>query len=256
MRKIFVIAILLYSTSVFSQQKNLYGVGLVTPGTGQLHLFETSWKAHIAKFHNGESKRQVFEIITGDHAGTFQLVEGPFAFADMDKEKANAKVHDADILSTISNKLAVDMQGYTFRHLDTLSYNKGPQADKYVQTNYHIKPGKLQDFLRETKRGVMINEQIKSPASYNYYLLMFAGSKQMVVLRRALKDGFKELETGYLPSTTEAFKSAYIKEFGQAEYDKRTAPGAIYEYVDGFETFLLKSRKDLSSVAEKATAQK
>jgi hypothetical protein len=85
---------------------------------------------------------------------------------------------------------------------------------------------------------------------------MLAGSKQQLVIRRVLKDGFKELETNYFPSTTEAFKAAYIKQYGQADWDKyRELPITIYNYIDGMETFLVKERKDLSS-SDKSTVVK
>jgi hypothetical protein len=257
MRKLFLLTMLLWATSPFGQVKNLYGVALVQPKSGQAQTFETSWKTHLTKFHNGDSKRKVYEIISGDHAGTFQLVEGPFTYADMDVEKANAKIHDNDFFTTVSAKLQMDKEGYTYRWIDTLSYNyKDVKATKLMQTNYNVKPGKLQDFLKEFRRSIVVNEQIKNPISYNTYLLMFAGSKQQLVFRRALKDGFKELEANYYPSTTEAFKAGYIKQYGQEAWDKRSGNGAIYDHVDSFETFLVKERKDLSSIEEKATAKK
>jgi hypothetical protein len=255
MRKFFLAALLLSTLYGFSQ-KTLYGVALVQPKSGQAHAYETAWKSHLTKYYNGDSKRAVYEIITGDNAGMYQVIEGPFAYADMDKEMPNAKVRSQDFYSAVSPKLDMDKEGYTYRWIDTLSYNyKDVQATKYIQTNYNLKPGKMPDFLKEVRRAILINEQIKSPVSYTGYTMVFAGSKQQLVVRTALKEGFKQLETNFFPGNTEAFKTAYVKTYGQEAWDKRSTPG-LYEYVDSFEQFLIKYRKDLSSTVINATAKK
>jgi hypothetical protein len=83
------------------------------------------------------------------------LVEGPSAFADMDKEMPNVKVHDQDFFSTVSSKLDVDREGYTYKWVDTLSYNyKGVTGPKFAQTNYYIKPGMMPDFLKEIRSSI------------------------------------------------------------------------------------------------------
>ena len=249
MRKFLLAIMLLPFAGLFSQGKTLYGVALVQPKPGQSQAFETAWKTHLTKYHNGESKRTVYEIVSGDNTGTYQMIDGPFAYADLDKEMANEKVHGQDYLGTVSPKLDVDKEGYIYRWVDTLSYNfTGVTASKFVQTNYFVKQGKMADFMKEFKRSAVINEQIKSPSSYTVYVLMLAGSKSQLVIRSALKDGFKQLETNYLPPTTEAFKAAYIKQYGQGDWDANRAQGTgVYTFVDGYETYLVKARKDLSS---------
>ncbi|MDB5192219.1 MAG: hypothetical protein JWQ96_1782 [Segetibacter sp.] len=268
MRKILLVLTLTCATWSFGQTtegqkklpaKNIYEVAMVQPRSGQAPAFETAWKIHLVKYHNGESKRAVFEVITGDNAGTYQLIDGPFDYAEIDKELPNVKAHDNDYGMSVSNKLAMEKGGYMFRWLDTLSYNyKDISADKYLQNNYMVKQGKLADFLKELRRSVVINELIKSPSSITVYLQLLAGSKQQIVFRSALKDGFKELDPTYSPSTTEAFKAAYIKEYGQADWDKRANSPGIYQFVDSFESFLIKRRIDLSSSmpAVKATTKK
>lgn len=250
MKKLLFLFMIMPIAGVFSQTKNLYSVGLMQPKIGQTQAFETAWKAHLTKYHNGESKRQVFEIVSGDNAGYYQLVEGPIGFADMDMETPDSKAHDLDISSTISAKIAVEKLGNTYRWLDTLSYNyKDVTAPKYIQTNYYVKPGKMPEFMNEVRRSVIINEEIKNPSSNTSYELTYAGSKPVLVIRTALKDGFKQLEPGYLPSTTAAFKAAYINKFGQAEWDKmRASTTSIYNLINGMETMLVKHRPDLSSV--------
>jgi len=54
--------------------KDLSTVNTVTPKKGQKMAFEAAYKAHVAKFHKGDQKIAVYEIITGPHAGSYHLV--------------------------------------------------------------------------------------------------------------------------------------------------------------------------------------
>ncbi|WP_411274425.1 hypothetical protein [Daejeonella sp.] len=249
MKKLLFLMMIIPLGGVFSQTKTLYSVGMMQPKIGQTLAFESAWKTHLTKFHNGESKRQVYEIISGDNAGCYQLVEGPIGFADMDMESPDEKTHNLDIYTTISPKIAMEKLGNTYRWIDTLSRNYSDlTASKFMQTNYYVKPGMMPDLMKEIRRGVIINDEIKNPAISRAYVLTNAGSKPVLVIRTALKEGFKQLEPGYLPSTTAAFKTAYINKYGQAEWDKmRGSTTAVYNHVNETETMLVKHRPDLSS---------
>ena len=52
-----------------------------------------------------------------------------------------------------------------------------------------------------------------------------SGSDPVIVSIRNLKDGFKELESDYIPNPLanqpDAFKNTYIKDYGQADWDAR-----------------------------------
>ena len=250
MKKLLFLIMIMPITGVFSQTKNLYSVGLLQPKIGQTQAFESAWKTHLTKYHNGESKRQVFEIVSGDYTGFYQLAEGPLGYADMDIDMPDAKAHDLDISSGISPKVATEKFGNTYRWLDTLSYNYSDvTASKYIQTNYHVKPGRMPEFMKEIRRSVIINGEIKNPSSTRAYVLTYPGSKPVLVIRTALKDGFKQLEPGYSPPTTDAFKAAYINKFGQSEWDKMRSSGtSIYNLINEMETMPVKHRPDLSSV--------
>lgn len=241
---------LLVASSLFAQsnqQKNLFGVAVVKPKDGQGLAFESAWVTHLKKFHNGKSAREVYEIVSGDHTGELQLVEGPLDYADMDVEMPNSKAHDQDFASTVSSKLAMDKEGYMYKYIDTLSSTADPIVDKGIQTTYHIKPDKMQEFLREVRRTILINKKINSPYQYASYLQQWAGSEPVLVVRRPLKNGFKELDPAFFPSTTDAFKKAYIEAYGQSDWDKRSAPDGIYTMINSYEQFLVKYRKDLST---------
>ncbi len=59
-----------------------------------------------------------------------------------------------------------------------------------------------------------------------------------------LKEGFKELDSEFNPQGTK-FKDAYVKEYGQEQWDKRSK--LLPEITESLEIYISKFRKDLST---------
>ena len=251
MRKLFFITILFVTANAFSQGKTLYDVEMVQPKMGQSKAFEKAWKAHVIKFHNGNDKRVIEEIMTGNNAGNLLLISGPSSIADFDMERPTQPAHDADYDLTVTPSVSTFTNYGSYRWVDTLSYNGAMNTDKYSTTVYHLKPGKTGDLTAEIKRAVTINKKINSSASYNTYIKMWAGSNGEVVISTNLKDGFKQLDNTFDPNMrtmNDNFKNAYIQEYGQAAWDNRNK--LLPEITNSWETYLSKVRKDLSSTSK------
>jgi hypothetical protein len=244
MRKLMLMLLTVASINVFAQGKTLFSVEMVKPKIGQVTAFESAWKAHVAKFHK-DDKRAVYEILTGDRAGYYQLVDGPSSYADMDVERKDSKAHDMDYETTVAPKIEYQSGEYIYRFADTLSYNGNVPADKYSYTVYNLKLGKMPDLVAELKRSMAVNTSINSPGSSNTYFQMFAGSAPQLVIITNLKDGFKQLEQNYFAGMTDKFKEAYIKMYSQQQWDKRST--LLSEITTSYETYLGKRRADLSS---------
>ena len=246
MRKLLFIAGAFVCTSTFGQGKTLYDVEIVHPKDGQTAAYGKAWKSHIVKFHNGDDKRYAEEIVSGSRSGDIMIITGPYALADLDMTKPNAAAHGTDFDLTVSPYVASYSEWGTYRWADTLSYNSNVQADKFVTTVYHLKPGKASDLIAEIKRAIVVNTKIKSPSSYNTYVKLFAGSSPEIVIVTHLKDGFKQLDNSFSPTMSKDFQNGYVQEYGQAAWDKRQ--NLLPEITTSWETYLSKVRKDLSSV--------
>ena len=247
MRKFLILVLAIAMGNAYGQGNTLYQVLFVTPKMGKATSFERTWKAHHAKYHAKDDGRQVYEVLSGDNAGSFILVHGPTSFADMDKERATDVAHNADYDNTIVPFVEKNSGSYTYRWVDTLSYNGNVKADKYITTVYNLKQGKSADLTAEIKRAIKINGMINSPTSMNAYIKLWAGSRPQVVLITNLKDGFKQLDLSYTP-TNPAFKDTYIKEYGQAQWDKRNT--LLPEITESIDVYISKLRKDLSTAAK------
>lgn len=237
---------------VNGQGKSLYTVNTVKPKAGQKGAFEAAWKIHLAKFHKNSNKRNVYEIMSGPYTGYYQIVEGPISYADMDAEKPMARDHMADLDKNYFPMLEDKRMNSTYRWDDTASFNPSVKADKFLVTVNHIKFGMISETVRESRRGSLINKKINpsSRFSTNVYTQLWSGSDPVRVTVRNLKDGFKELESDYYGPNTlprNAFKDAYIKDYGQDAWDARDKLFGNNGNVQSRDIYIMRLRKDLSS---------
>jgi len=206
---------------VSGQGNTLYQVNQLTPKPGMKSAFEDSWKTHLDKFHNGSDKRTVYEVVSGPDAGTFVIVQGPISYADMDKTLPNATEHSLDIEKNFSSKLESANNGLLVRWVDTLSYRGDVPAQLFLLTATIVKDGKMAEYMAESRRSVLLYTKLNAPFSFNTMIKQQAGSSPTVILIRRLKDGYKELDSDYFHLPNDWFKNAYIKDYGQEDWDKR-----------------------------------
>lgn len=227
-------------------------VNTVKPKLGQKMAFEAAYKAHTAKFHKGDEKISVYEILSGDNAGYYHLVNSGRSFADMDKERADASIHNLDLDKTFF-PLLEDTKNGTFRFIDTLSLRPEVEADKFIVTVNHLKMGlNMNDYRRELSRSTKILKILKGGFFENlssaFFEQLWDGSDQVTVSIRNLKDGFKSLEANYFampPTGSSNFRDEYTKLFGGTAWDDRVKllDGAVVKT----EQYIMRLRKDLGS---------
>ena len=244
MKNIFLLLLSAATVTAFSQGKTMYSVSMVKPKIGMTSSFEAAWKAHVAKFHEGDDKRFVFEITSGERAGYYQFVEGPFSYADMDAVKPNQTAHDMDYEKTVAPTLAEETGVINYEYLDSLTLNPGVMADKSVVTITHIKNGKMGDYRDEISKGVTVSRKTPNPYNNSRYQQVGAGSDPVMVSVYNLKDGFKQLERDYFKDAP-VMRDNYIKAYSFSAWEKRM--DMMDEMIVKTETFLRKRRTDLSS---------
>lgn len=244
MRLILFVAFAIATLTSFSQGKTLVSVDIVKPKQGQVSAFETAWKAHVNKFHK-ERKLFVYEILSGNHAGAYQIVEGPISYADLDKVWPNQSAHDRDLEQFLSPRVESGSGPFYYAHRDTLGFNPDIQSDKALITITRVKNGKMNDYIQEVRRTAILANELKAPFGVNAYVQLFAGSDPTIVTIRSLKDGFKELENNYFNRPANEFQNGYLKKYSQQQWDKRTS--IMNDDINSREVFMTRFRKDLSS---------
>lgn len=244
MKKIFFLLFLVASLNSFSQGKTIYSVSYVKPKIGMTSAFEAAWKAHVNKFHNGDDKRYVFEILSGDMAGYYAFVEGPMSFADMDVEKTGQTGHDMDYEKTVAPTLAVETGVDYYQYIDSMSINPNVTADKSMVTFTYIKTGRMGDYRDELMRAKAVVSKLNWPQNNYRYQKMNSGSSPVMVSVYNLKDGFKQLEMGYFKDVPNV-RDAYIAMYGFNSWQKRL--DLLEEITVKTEVYMRKRRNDLSS---------
>ncbi len=256
MKRILILLLMVTTLAAYSQTTaptNLQStVNTVKPKLGQKMAFEAAYKVHTAKFHKADEKISVYEILSGDNAGFYHLVNSGRSYADMDKERSDAVVHSLDLDKSFF-PLLEDTKNGTYRFIDTLSLKPEVEANSFVVSVNHLKQGlNIGDYRRELSRAVKTFKKLKGSffenLSYSFFEQLWDGSDQVTVSIRNLKDGFKSLEPGYLvmPATgSPNFRDEYTKEYGGTAWDDRVKllEGAVVKT----EQYIMKLRKDLGS---------
>ena len=232
------------SVAVFGQDKTLYKFNVLKTRSGMRSSFEDHWKVHMEIFHKISDKRIVYEVSSGPENGTYKIVEGPISLSDMDIILPNKKEHELDLENTFSRQLKPGSTSL-YSWVDTLSHQGNTKTEELLVTSTVLKDGKTGEYLAELRRAVLINNKLNIPYNTNVFLKEQAGTSPTIVTMKNLVDGFKELDSDFLPVNNNLVREEYIKEFGQEAWKKRTK--LLVEDVVSREQHFEKFRPDLSS---------
>lgn len=238
MRKSFLL-ILLFPVFGISQTKNVVNSTRVFPKADKVSEFEKALTAHAQKYHTGDWKWQVYEIQTGPDAGGYQLVEGPLSWEAFDGRGNLGAAHTNDWNKSVGMNLTDrNEQSYSV-YVDSLStVALTAFTDKIIISHMYPKPGMINGALELVKKLKKVwtdgNENVA------VYMISVSGEPQIVTVTR-LKDGLKELASGYRKSMPERYNAAY----GAGAWESYLADYA--KYVDRRWSELLYRRVDLSS---------
>ncbi|HET9434549.1 MAG TPA: hypothetical protein VFO37_12370, partial [Chitinophagaceae bacterium] len=176
MKKIPFMLFMVLTMSAYSQTpqtKDLVTVNTVKPKPGQKMAFEAAYKLHIAKFHKTEEKINVYEILSGEYAGYYHLVQAGRSYEDFDKTRSDAAAHALDLDKNFF-PLLEDTRNATYRFMDSLSLRSDVIAENFVVSVNHLKQGLvIADYRREAARTVKIQKTLKTPFAENLSFSVF-----------------------------------------------------------------------------------
>ncbi len=254
MKKTIALLLLVSTIATFAQtpKADLVTVNTVRPKKGQKMAFEAAYKQHIAKFHGASDKTNVYEIMSGPNAGFYHIAGPAGTYADLDKERPDAAVHNLDLDKTFFPLLDETING-TYQMVDSCGIRPNSGAESAVVTVRHLKQDlNIQDYRKELARASKIRSAQKSAFwesfSSTYYEQLWDGSDQVTVTVRGLKDGFKSLANGFYPADAPggpSFRDEYVKLYGHEAWDNRVK--VLDQAVDKTEQYIMRWRKDLSS---------
>ncbi len=238
MKKLFLLLLLIPLTGI-SQTKNVANITRWQPKPEKTLELEKALATHAQKFHTGDWKWRVFEIVSGPDAGGYQIVEGFNTWTTLDGRGNLGPDHRADLQKNIAPlTLGRGTSDYTLFRDDLSSAQPTDYSDKISIFNIYPKPGFSGKIEEEIKKDKKLWEA--SGESVAVYQSHFSGEGRIAVVYRH-KQGWKEKEKDF----RKPFKERYIAMFGEEAYNSRLK--MIQEGVNRTWGEMLVFRADLSS---------
>ncbi|KIC91681.1 hypothetical protein [Flavihumibacter sp. ZG627] len=213
MRKLFLLLMLVpfYGNS---QEKNVINATRVFPKPDKVAEFEKAIAAHAQKFHTGDYKWRVAEIMSGPDAGGYTLVEGPHTWDQVDKRGDLGAAHQADWNKNIAIHLSQKTSSLYAVYLPDLSTVKPDDySEKYAINHVFFKPGMYGEIIENYKGLKKMWEADKMNIAV--YESSSSGAPQLIVVTR-YKDGLKERQTGF----RKPFPERYVAANGAGSFEK------------------------------------
>jgi len=238
MKRMFIFLMLLPCLG-FSQVKNVVSADRVFPKTDKNAEFEKALAAHAQKYHTGEWKWRVFEIMSGPDAHGYHITEGPSSWTTLDTRGEISKDHTADWDKNVAPLMTEKgSSNYGVFNEELSSVQLTDFADNIIIVHTFLKPGKIDKFKDELKKfKAAWTAGNESVAVYE----AFASGPPQITLVYRLKNGLKELEKDYRKTTKERYEAAN----GAGSWDAYLQLYA--ECVDSRWSEMLKFRAELSS---------
>ncbi len=234
----------LFSTALasvcLSQGRTIYVSSMVKPKTGQTKMVETAIMNHTQKYH-GTDKMRIFEIVSGDNTGMYQLVQGPYAWSSLDSLKMG-DAHDLDFDNTIAAKCE-SLTGENFVRLHPeLSYGSTDfTIEKSRVVILDVKQGYMDSVKAVLQTLKQAMEKTKDGRNMTVYTKMLSGTAAQAILIYRFPNGWADMEEGKFST----FKDLLTK--GGSEADWMAFQRLTKEGLDKTQTHLRVYRKDLSS---------
>lgn len=238
MKKLFLLLLLIPLTGV-CQTKNVVNMTRLQPKPEKTLELEKALAAHAQKFHTGDWKWRIFEIITGPEVGGYHIVEGFNNWTTLDGRGNLGPDHTADLQKNIAPlTLGRGTSDFFLFREDLSSVQPTDYSDKVSVIYLYPKPGFGPKIEEEIKRDKKVWEA--TGESVAVYQSHFSGETRYGFAYRH-KQGWKEKEKDF----RKPFKERYIAMFGENGYNDRLK--LIQETADRTVSEMLVFRADLSS---------
>ena len=239
MRKVFLLLLLIPAMGMSQDDKNVINATRVFPKIDKVMEFEKALAVHAQKYHTGDWKWRVAEIMSGPDAGGFSIVEGPVNWDAFDKRGDLGAEHQSHWNKTIAIYLT-DKYSSSFVEFKPEFSTVGitDYTDKYVINHVFIKPGTYGLALEAL--GYLKKMWDASKQNIVVYESSASGPPQFVIITR-YKDGLKERQAGFMKPLPERYEAANGAGSMQKyiELSTKTVENSFQE--------LLMTRLDLSS---------
>lgn len=238
MRKLFLCWLLLPLFAA-GQSKTVVNTFRAFPKPEKVAEFEKALAVHAQKFHTGDWKWRIYEVLSGPDAGAYHVTEGPNSWAQLDDRKDISKEHTADWNMNVSPLTTTQgSQSFAVYREDLSSVPLTEFTDKMAITHIFPKQGWGDTIAALIKKVKVVWQKGNEPVAV--YQASGSGPTQYILVFR-YKTGWKERDVSFRKPFMERYKAEY-NENGYNDY-----MAVIQQYVERSYSELLTYRADLSS---------
>lgn len=186
----------------------------VFPKDGHNAALRAALAAHAAKYHTGNWKWRVSDVISGPDSGALMIVEGPNSWTDLEGRGDLGADHQKDYETTILPHVErTTPEAYTTYEPDLSTVASGAMSNtKTLISHVFPKPGRAAEEANLLKHWKKVWE--KRGINVGVWSSFFSGETQFTVVYR-LKEGWKDLDMAG-PSNRAAADEIY----GPGGYDR------------------------------------
>jgi hypothetical protein len=187
-------------------RKNTISTYRIFAKDGHAEALKAAIAAHAQKFHSGNWKWRVNEVLSGPDGGAYQIVEGPNSWTDIDDRgdlgAEHGKDYDMNITPHVDKSTPDTYLTYQASASTTAAAN---WSNKSVITHYYTKPGRGPALYAMLKAQKAVHEKLGN--NVVIWMASSSGEPQYVVVRR-LKNGLKDFDAGGA-TWREAYEAVY-----------------------------------------------
>jgi hypothetical protein len=171
-------------------KKNVISAFRVWVKPGQTNAFKQALSAHAKKFHTGDWRWRVGEVMSGPDGGAFHILEGPTSWTALDDRGDLGAEHQSDFERNIMPHIErITPDSYSVYSDELSTTGLGNYSDKVLIIRYYPKPGKGGQAFDVLKRYKAIWE--KRGLNVGVWTVAWSGESQYSVAFR-LKNGWKD----------------------------------------------------------------
>ena len=204
-------------------ERNVLSSYRIIPIAGKDAQLRKALMDHAAKYHNGQWKWRIFQVLSGPDEGAYQINEGVNSWTELEGRKEISDEHQRDyeknVLPFSEKNLPAAFLTY---QKDYSSDSAGGPLKKALLRHTYLKPGKggrVAAYLANWKK---VYEKVGMKVGV--WGSFFSGQPQFVTSFR-LANGFADLEKNWGKITREA-------------YDEMFGAGAFVRYVEDMDSYV------------------
>lgn len=213
MKKLFFIGMLIPVLAV-AQKPTIVQVSRFFPKNDKVLELEKALKNHAAKYHTGDFKWRAYTVESGPDVGSYQLIEGPTNWEQIDKRGNISADHNADLYKNVLPNVEKTTEMYIAYREDLSSIPLTEFSDKIMVIRVFPKIGKsmqVENDIRAVKKSWDASGQ-----SVAVYQSVASGHNQFIIVYR-FKGGLKDMDA--MKPMRESFEAAN----GAGSYEKWSA---------------------------------